>query len=240
MDLFPEQFAFMDDWLAARRRRQELIPLDHDPAVAWPAGGNRNLVIGQDVAVELGHPDDGSLALIIWRDARRGDHGGRTWLVGPDLPEAKGRRLPFVKVVMIEGRGFDADNTYARYRQLESVRYALDLEGYMMRAASQVHREWSRVSHAALAAGFSLGTLGNALVQAYTAFEFVERADVLFVTARREDVLHFRPMADRVSQVLAAMNKISAEMDFDCGRCSFAPVCDTVDGLRAMHQAREK
>ncbi len=240
MDLFPEQFAFLDDWLAERRRRQELKQLDHDPARSWPGGGQRNLVIGQDIAVELGHPDDGSLALIIWRASRGDDHGGHTWLVGPDLPEAKGRRLPFAKIVMIYGRDFDSDNTYARYRRMEAVRYAIDLEGYMMRAASQVYREWSRISHAALAGGFSFGTLGYAQIEAFTALDFVDRADILLVTSNRDDVMTFQPLADRVSQVIAAMNKMSAEMDFDCTSCSFASVCDTVDGLRAMHRAMEK
>ena len=240
MDLFPEQFAFMDDWLAARRRRQELKQVDHHPVSTWPSGGQRNLVIGQDIAVELGHPKDGSLALIIWRASRGDDFGGRTWLVGPDLPEAKGRRLPFAKIVMIYGRDFDSDNTYSRYRQLEAVRYAIDLKGYMMRAASQVNREWSRVSHAALAGGFSFGTLGHALIEAYTAIDYVDRTDVLLVTSNRDDVMVFHPLADRVSQVIAAMNKMSAAMDFDCTSCSFAPVCDTVQGLRAMHRAMEK
>ncbi len=239
MDLFPEQFAFIEDWLADRRR-SELQHLDVTPSMAGPAGGKRNLVIGQDIAVELGHPEDGSLASLIWRASRGDDHGGRIWLVGPDLPAAKGRRLPLAKVVMIHGRGFDADNTYARYRQLESVRYGVDLKGYMLRAASQVSREWSRVSHAALADGFSLGILGSALIQAYTTLDYVDRADVLLVTSSRDDVMTFKPLADRVHAVIAAMSGMSTALDLDCGTCSFAPVCDAVDGLRAMHQALEE
>ena len=240
MDLFAQQFAFVDEWLAERRRHRQIRQLAVDPAADWPAGGRRNLVIGQDIAVELGHPEDGSLASLIWREFQDGDRGGRTWLVGPDLPEARGRRLPLAKVVMIHGRGFDADNSYARYRQLEAVRYAIDLKGYMMRAASQVNREWSRVSHYALADGFSLSILGRALIQAYTALDYVDRADVLLVTSNRDDVMAFKPLADRVREVIGAMSGMSAAMDFDCDSCSYAPVCDAVDGLRAMHQALEE
>ncbi len=240
MDLFLEQFAFIEDWLAKRRHRRDLQQLDVTPAITWPAGGKRNLVIGQDIAVELGHPEDGSLASLIWRESQDDDCGGRTWLLGPDLPEASGWRLPLAKVIMIYGRGFAAENTYARYRQLESVRYAIDLKGYMMRAASQVSREWSRVSHAALADGFSLGILGSALIQAYTTLDYVDRADVLLVTSSRDDVMAFKPLADRVHAVIAAMSGMSTALDLDCGSCSFAPVCDAVDGLRAMHQALEE
>ncbi len=239
MNLFEEQFAFIGDWLAARKRRGELRRLDTNVLAPWPAAGQRNLVIGQDIAVELGHPDDGSVAFLVWRESTEDDRGGRTLLVGPDLPAARGQRLPFAKVVMIQGRGFDADNTCARYRRLEAVRYGIDLRGYMMRAASQVSREWSRVSHAALAGGFNFAILGQALIEAYTSIDFVDRADVLLVTASRADVMAFRHLADRVTQVIAAMNKMSVEMDLDCGSCSFAPVCEAVEGLRAMRRARE-
>ena len=58
-------------------------------------------------------------------------------------------------------------------------------------------------------------------------------------TASRADVMAFRPLADRATQVIAAMNKMSVEMDLDCGNCSFAPVCEAVEGLRAMRRARE-
>ncbi len=239
MDLFREQLTFIDDWLAERKRRGELQRLDGNALPLWPAAGQRSLVIGQDIAVELGHPDDGSVAFLVWSESTDVDRGGRTLLVGPDLPAAGGRRLPFAKVVMIQGRGFDADNISARYRRLEAVRYGIDLRGYMMRAASQVNREWSRVSHAALAEGFNFAILGQALIEAFTAIDFVDRADVLLVTSSRADVMAFRPLADRVTQVIAAMNKMSVEMDLDCGSCAFAPVCDAVDGLRAMRRARE-
>lgn len=239
MDLFAEDFAFVEDWLAARRRRREIRALEDGSHGAWPAGGRRNLVIGQDVAVELGHPADGSLASLIWRESAGDQRGGRTWLAGPDLAEARGARLPLAKVVMIHGRGFTAANTYGRYRQLEMVRYGLDLKGYMLRAASQVSREWSRISQAALAGGFSLGVLGSALIRAYTSLDYVDRVDVLLVTASRDAVMAFQPMAERVRQVIAAMSGMRETIDFDCGRCSFASVCDAVGGLRAMHQALE-
>ncbi len=239
MNLFEEELTFIEDWLAERERRGELRRLDGNALPPWPAAGQRNLVIGRDIAVELGHPDDGSVAFLVWSESTEVVRGGRTLLVGPDLHTAGGRRLPLAKVVMIQGRGFDADNACARYRRLEAVRYGIDLRGYMMRAASQVSREWSRVSHAALAGGFNFAILGQALIEAYTAIDFVDRADVLLVTASRADVMAFRPLADRVTQVIAAMNKMSVEMDLDCGNCTFAPVCEAVEGLRAMRRARE-
>lgn len=239
MELFQEQFDDIEAWLAERATSGDCQTIAHDPELIWPAAGQRNLVIGQDVAVELGHPRDGSLAFIIWRESTGIDHGGRIDLVGPDIAMSVGRRLPFAKVVMIHGRGFDTENTYQRYRRLEAVRYAIDLKGYMMRAVSQVNREWARVNRDALENGFSFATLGGALIKAFSAIDFVDRVDILLVTSSRADVMTLQPLAERVGQVIAAMNKMSAEMDFDCGSCTYAAVCSEVSGLRAMRETAE-
>jgi CO dehydrogenase/acetyl-CoA synthase beta subunit len=240
MELFREQFDYLDNWMAERADRNQLNTFVDQGPLTWPAAGQRNLVIGRDIAVELGHPGDASVAFIIWGASSGDQRDSRVYRVGPDLPASRGQRRPFAKVVMIRGTGFTVDNTYARYRQLDAVRYAIDLKGYMMRAVSQVNREWSRVSHAALENGFSLAVLGGALVAAYTAIDWVDRADVLFVTSSRADVMAFQPQAERVRGVTAAMNKMSEEMNFDCDSCSYADVCGDVAGLRAMRKAMEK
>lgn len=240
MDLFRAQFEFLDAWLVEHADRNQLTTIADPGAVTWPAAGQRNLVIGADIAVELGHPGDASVSFIVWGPSSGDPQGSRIYRVGPDLPASQGQRRPFAKIVMIQGSGFDPDNTYARYRQLEAVRYAIDLKGYMMRAVSQVDREWSRVSRTALENGFSFAVLGGALIAAYTAIDWVDRADVLFVTSSRADVMAFQPLAESVREVTAAMNKMSEEMNFDCDSCSYAEVCSDVAGLRAMRKAMEQ
>jgi CO dehydrogenase/acetyl-CoA synthase beta subunit len=238
-ELFREQFHRIEAWCAASAGERQFKTVNGNTSPKWPAAGRRSLVIGREIAVELGHPDDGSVSFIIWRQSADDDAGGRIYLVGPDLPESAGRRLPFAKVVMIHGEGFNADNTYARYRQLEAVRYQIDLKGYMMRAVSQVNREWSRVSHEAIANGFGFGVLGGALINAFADLDYVRGVDVLFVTSKRSDVLAFQPLAQKVSQVIAAMNKMVETMDCDCSSCSYADVCKEVAGLRAVRRAME-
>lgn len=246
MNLFEEPFSQMDAWLAARAKGGGLQRLDYQPAGQWPLAGRRNLVIGGEVAVELGHPRDTSVACIFWgasglskASPTTGPPPHRLFLLGPDLPACRGRRLPFGKVVMIRGRGFDARNTYARYQRLEAVRYRLDLQGYMLRAVSQVNREWSRISGTALDRGFSFATLGSALVDAYAALEFVDSVTVLFVTASKREVAALGPLAETVFEVIAAMHQMQRPdtPPMDCDGCSHARVCREVAGLRAMHKA---
>ena len=68
---------------------------------------------------------------------------------------ASGKSLPFGKVVLLGVEGFTEDNAYDRHKELDFLRYDLDLKGFMMRAVSQYMREWCRISREALSQGFS-------------------------------------------------------------------------------------
>ena len=239
VDLYAKQLAFMDAWLADRKDRGDLKELAWATPSRWPTTQQGSLIIGQDIAVELGHPDDMSVALLLW--GASGPPAGRNaiYLLGPDLPESKGRRLPFAKVVLIRGSGFNQTNTYIRYREMEAVRYDLGLRGYMLRAVSQLHREWSRVSHGALASGFSFEVLGGALIDVFMSIDYIDSVEILFVTSSSADVSEFQPIVNQVSHITAAMHAIDADMILDCSHCTFSELCDTVAGLRAMHRASE-
>lgn len=240
MELFQQQFEFINTWLTERAKKKQLKRLTWRQGVKWPIAGQRNLVIGRDIGVELGHPDHASVAVTLWGPSTDSPERGSIYLVGPDLTESTGMRLPFAKVVMLRGSGFDAHNTYSRYRRLESVRYEISLKGYMMRAVSQVNREWSRVSNQALLNGFSFEILGSALKDAFTAIDFLDGVEILFVTSSRADVMAFHPLAERIQAVTAAMSKMNSELTADCDNCSYANVCEQVAGLRAMRRSRER
>jgi hypothetical protein len=129
MDLFDEQIAALDLWLTDSRRRDRIKPLTCRLPVQWPRSGHRNLVIGQEIGVELGHPNDASVSLVLYQETKAGAHSHKIRLLGPDLPTAKGQRLPFAKVVMVHGRRLGAENAHDRYRQLEAARYRIDSKG---------------------------------------------------------------------------------------------------------------
>ena len=116
----------------------------------WPPGGGRNIVLKEDMGLELGSPEMDSVSCLLWT----GDHSritdGRITLVGPDFPECMGKSLAFGKVVLAGVEGFDEDNAYDRHKDMDFLRYELDLKGFMMRAVSQYMREWCRISRDAL------------------------------------------------------------------------------------------
>ena len=137
MGLFDKQFNEIKSYLDFRRNEGKVSELIHSGIVDWPSEANRNLVLSQDTAVELGNPRDASTSFLLWVTDPALLKNRRISVVGPDLPRLKGRHVSFGKIVIAGGTDFDAENSYERYREMELLRYDIHLKGYMMRGASQ-------------------------------------------------------------------------------------------------------
>lgn len=234
--MFQEQFQA----LAALRKRllaeRSATVMAETLPVIWPTGGSRNLVLGQDTAVELGNPQEGSCSFMLWGEDDGRVRDGRMTLAGPDIPESEGRSLPFGRVILVAGGDFTAENAYERYREMEGKRYEVDLKGYMMRAVSQHQREWSRVSREAFQRGFSFNVLGQALRNTFKTLPYVSAVEVLFVTSSRQDVAELKKIGEQSGRIVAAMNKMVEELSFDCDTCEYQDVCSDVSALRSMRR----
>jgi len=211
------------------------------PEISWPAAGPRDIILQSDTGVELGNPKDQSVSFLVWTNDLSRVRDEKISLLGPDINEADSNRLPFGRVVLIGGTGFDEENSYTRFREMDLSRYDISLKGYMMRAVSQYMREWSRISREAVKSGFSLPLLGSAMIQKLKALDYVDCVEILFVTSSNPDVLLIKQTGDRFIQLINAMTRIAEDHDFDCENCEFQPVCDEAEDLRRMHKAlREK
>ena len=214
-------------------------PAHREPS--WPAGGGRNIVLKDDLGLELGSPQKESLSCLLWTHDLSAIGDGRVTLVGPDFPESRGMSLPFGKVVLAGVEGFTADNAYDRHKDLDFLRYGIDLKGFMLRSASQYRREWCRVGTAALRDGFSARHLGSALIGLLRTKPYLKAAEVIYLTSSPADVAGLREITAPAERVIGAMNKMAGEMDFDCETCDYQPVCDDASALRAMRERlREK
>lgn len=241
MQLYDTIIDDISAYLAQKAAAAELRELAFANPHLWPDAGDRNLVLQSDTAIELGNPANESVSISIWTEKSKVVTDNRISLIGPDIPESEGSRLPFGKIVLIEGTGFTDDNACDRYRELDLVRFDLSLKGYMMRAASLHMREWSRISKTAVDAGFSFSVLGSALIGELKNFDYIKSVEVIFVTSADKDVAALKPVASQVGQINNAMSKMMAEMSFDCEDCEYSEVCDDVSELRSMHRAmREK
>lgn len=239
MNLFDNVIADLRDYLQQKKpevTREYTIP----QTSGWPVAGRGNVVLEPDTAIELGNPRDESASFMLWSDDTKKINDGRMTLIGPDLGESKQKGLPFGKVVLLGVKGMTEDNCYERHRELEMARYDLNLSGYMMRSASQYGREWSRISKEALGSGVTFATLSSALAQMYRNVDFVESVEIVFVTSSPEDVRELGILGDKASRLIGALNKMAAEMSFECDSCDFVDVCSEVEDLRNIRNNLKK
>lgn len=240
--MFDKEIKEVREFLDRKKAEKKLSDLKFMKKIKWPEGGGKNIVLKDDVGIELGSPEAGSCSFLLWTDDAAKIRDGRITLVGSDLPKLYkngAKNLPFGKVLLIGVHGFNEENTYDRYREMELLRYDVDLKGYMMKAVSQYQREWSRVSIEAMDMKFSFSYLGSDLIRRLKEKEFVDAVEVIFVTSNREDVTELQDVSTRVGRVIAAMNKMLEEMSFDCSSCEFEDVCDEVDVLKDIRNSLE-
>ncbi len=150
MGLFDKHYSDVTAFLDQKKRQGIISEHFHTKETDWPSEKNRNLVLGQDTAVELGNPKNASTSFLLWANKPDTIKNGRITIVGRDLPHLSGKQVSFGKIVIVDAADFNEDNTYDRYREMELLRYDIHLKGYMMRGVSQQQREWSRVSNEAI------------------------------------------------------------------------------------------
>jgi CO dehydrogenase/acetyl-CoA synthase beta subunit len=240
MRLFEEIIGELRSFQEAFQRDSTFREYRADSGSVWPQSGRGSIVMKSDTAVELGSPKDESVSFLMWTEDASLVKDGVISLIGPELAESAQRHLPFGKVVILGVNGFNEENCYERHREIELVRFDVNLEGYMMRAASQYMREWSRISTEALAKGFSLKIMGSVLIEMYRSLDYVHVAEILFITSSSEDVRKLKDLGDRSNKIIGAMNKMAVDMSLDCSTCEYNEVCAEGAGLRSLRDSLAK
>jgi len=193
----------------------------------------KEIILTHNVGRELGHPQNTSLAFIVWTEHSIAKD--QITLIGNDISEVSDIHMAFGKVVKLTVTGFDSENTYDRYQELDLHRFKLNLNGYMMRAASQQMREWSRISQDALKKGLSLFDLGSAWIDLYNQLPYVVAVEVILITDENF-IKQLRPLSQHVFQYVRAMMKMHEEVSLDCSACEYQNVCNEVQSLRSMRK----
>ncbi len=233
MELFSDTIAAVRTFVSRTEPRSSRVE-GHAPV--WPGGGGRNIVLKEDTGLELGSPEKDSVSCLLWTHDLSKVTDGMITLLGRDFPENPGMSLPFGKVVIAGVEGFTEDNAYERHKEMDFLRYDLDLRGFMLRAVSQFMREWCRISNEALQNGFSVRVLGSALMELFRSKGFVKSVEVIYCTSSTADVARLKEVTSPAEKIIAAMNKMAAEMDFECESCDYRAVCDDATELKSMRE----
>jgi CO dehydrogenase/acetyl-CoA synthase beta subunit len=240
MRLFEPHIDRIREFQKGHQKDGKLRTSMHAGPVKWPPSNRKNLVLAADTAVELGHPGDVSTSFLLWTNTPNRLNDQQITVIGPDLPELENQRASFGRIVLAAGTDFTEENSFDRYREMDLLRYDIDLKGYMMRGVSQYHREWSRVSRDALKNGFSFTVLGGAVLDMVKRLPYISAAEVIFVTLSRQAVLEIKSIADHAIQIVRAMNKMVEELSLDCSTCEYNAVCSDVADLRSMRNALKR
>lgn len=204
----------------------------------WPGGGGRNFVLRQDMAVELGNPQMDSVSFLVWDRDDSAVRDGCISMTGPDLNECSRKSIPFGMAVILGLKESGHQDDYALFRELEDIKYRLDLKGYMRRGVSQFQREWSRISTEAVRKGFSFKTLGTALIDLFHSLDYVTAAEIV-ITSSQPDVKELKTIAGNVLRIIEAMNKMINEELMDCESCAYSDICSETAELKEIRSRKQ-
>ncbi len=194
---------------------------------------NKNSVIFlSDSAFELGGSQKSCVSsLAISSDMK---FSNSVHLLGDDLNQIKSDS-PFGKFVFIQIEDFENEqDTFNKIKELEALRYHLNVDGFMTRASALNMREQIRVSKKAIKSGVTFADYGRTLLNEFLKFDYVKSAEMYFVT----DSIDFEKLdsvAKKISQTTSALNHIFDNVMFDCSTCNLKEICDEVDGLKELH-----
>lgn len=207
--------------------------LDGLPIRVGP-GASQGIILRSDTFLEIGNPEAGSAAFLLWTEKPSLISNGRITLIGPDIPESPDASLPFGQVLMVGGSGL----TEKDHQPLEHTQFVADrIEGYMIRSVAQVI--WSRVRKEAAARGFCFETLGRALMSIFrTDVPGIEAMEIVFVTSSRDDLEPLVTIGAQVNKIFKSMLRedwksrgydiYECASGYDCRSCPDQVVCDDI------------
>jgi CO dehydrogenase/acetyl-CoA synthase beta subunit len=205
---------------------------------------NPGIILREDTYVELGNPEVGSCAFILFTDKPELVNDGRITVIGPDIKDSDNKSLPFGQVLLMGGTELGG----REHEELKYLGFVGDqIEGYMVR--SYTRSIWSRVSKDAAAKGFCLESLGRALMSIYKSGNTkIESMEALFVTSGRGDIKELDDIATQVQKITREIVRetwkirgYDIDCANDCSSCSDKPVCDDIrEVLRAKEKNEQK
>lgn len=204
------------------------------------------IILRGDTFVELGNPEAGSCAFLLWTDKPSLIRDGKITLIGPDIQESPAASLPFGQVLMVGGVGLGKK----KHEALEQNQYIADqIEGYMIRSVSQLI--WSRVSKDAAEKGFCFETLGRALMAIFKSeVPKVQAMEIVFVTSSKEDLQSLDDIGNQVGKIAKdiirenwkakGIDLLECTFGWDCGSCPDKPVCDDIKELITVRKKKAR
>ena len=219
--------------------RYDVKELDFAGAEAWEDAGRNNMILGCDMAYELGGSDGYKFALgstVITADPTLVPKD-EVILVGKDLQEISGETsYARLTIVLVDEDAMgEGDALYSAIRNIEYVRYQISPKGFMMRVSTAHSRESVRVSKDAIKDGLTFAHIGKAFTDHLKKNPKVKAVKTYFITEESFDFAALRKDVIQAEAITKTIDHVFKDMSTDCNTCNLKPVCDEVEGMRELH-----
>lgn len=203
--------------------------------LALSVGKDNELILKKDSAFELGGSYKSAVNYQCVTTSLSLVQKDEILLYGEDLTEIKSD-VSFARLAFLQINDLDGDEvSYKVIKDLEFIKYNMNLKGYMMRASTMDFRECVRVAKSAVTDGISFNNIGNAFISKYKQNPLVKAVQIIFITSDMPIFKQFMDNARKIDEITLTLNHVLSNMNFDCHSCNLKPICDEVEGMKELH-----
>lgn len=162
-------------------------------------------------------------------------------LVGRDIPEITGD-VPYARIAILsldEKTLPDEDELYRTLKDIEFSKYHFYPENCLLRLSPGSKREQIKISKKALADGLSLKNIGFGFIKEYKKNAAVKAVKIIFITEKDFEYKRLKAMSEKAFKITESLNRIFDGLEINCHSCELKPLCDEVEGMRALHFGKE-
>lgn len=210
-----------------------------NPALTAPEGDKNAILFRDETAYELGGSGKSAVSCVVFGEIPAARDS--VLLYGPDLSEIAAD-APFAHITAITLGESDGPLTAEKLKEIGFRVFQLYPAGFHIRISPASGREQARVAKRALAQTppLSLLNVGCSLIALLKEHPAVEAASTVFVTAPDADYAALSALGRKARQITNAVESALDTNELDCASCKMKPICDEVEGLRALHFGQQK
>lgn len=201
-----------------------------------------DLILKRDMAFELGEGSFPATSITAITQSDELVPSDGVYVIGGELDQIQ-TDGPFARITIIKTDDVYEHGDQAAYnliKSLETQKFRVYPDGYMVRASAMNNREQVRVGKQAIKKGLSFSSVGNLLIDSYKKNPHVKAVGVYFITDPFVSYRELDEVADQISRIVKTLNHALKDVSMDCKACEWKPVCDSVDGLKQLHGKKIK
>lgn len=203
---------------------------------SFPVQKQKEFIFPDDAQVELGGKEE-STYFMGYTSNPEFVNKNEILLLGKDISSLP-KETPFAHLsfFLIDEEGEKDQDIYRLFRNLEYSRYKVAPMGYMLRINTNSLKEGGRVSKEAIEKGISIKDIGMSFLEEYKKEKRLRYVKQIFITDPSFDYKKLLSFEKEAEGITVTFDHILKTLKMDCRTCSFKEICDTVEGMREMHQ----